>query len=360
MATKSIANHDGTTAKNETERQAALDHALKKIRQSFGQGAVMRMGENTSTRIETNSTGILSLDVALGVGGFPKGRIIEIYGPESSGKTTLALAATASVQRNGGTVAYIDAENAMDPKYAQQLGVNIDQLLLSQPDSGEEGLAIADALVASSAVDLVVVDSVAALTPQAEINGEMGDAHVGLQARMMSQALRKLSGEINRTKTTVIFINQLREKIGVMFGNPETTPGGRALKFYATIRLDVRRGEKIKNGTEIIGNQIKIKVAKNKVAAPFKVAEIQNYYGKGFSAVGDVLGLAVENDIAKKSGAWYSYKGERIGQGLPNSTAYLTDHPDLLDEMSKEVRAKLLPEVDEKATDKPKQKTPEE
>ncbi|MFC6315738.1 recombinase RecA [Lapidilactobacillus achengensis] len=316
------------------ERQAALDAALKKIEKNFGKGAIMRMGDKVDTQIQTVSTGSLALDHALGVGGYPRGRIVEIYGPESSGKTTVALHAVAEVQKQGGTAAYIDAENAMDPAYATALGVNIDELLLSQPDTGEQGLEIADALVTSGAVDIVVVDSVAALVPRAEIEGEMGDAHVGLQARLMSQALRKLSGSINKTKTIALFINQIREKVGIMFGNPETTPGGRALKFYATIRLEVRRAEQIKNGTDIIGNRTKIKVVKNKVAPPFKVAEVDIMYGQGISRNGELLDMAADKDIIKKSGSWYSYHDERIGQGRENAKQYLTDHP----EMETEVR----------------------
>lgn len=311
------------------ESKAALEKALKKIEKNFGKGAVMRMGAKADTRVQTVSTGSLALDEALGVGGFPRGRIIEVYGPESSGKTTLALHAVAEVQKAGGTAAYIDAENAMDPKYATNLGVDIDSLLLSQPDTGEQGLEIADTLVASGAVDIVVVDSVAALVPRAEIDGEIGDAHVGLQARLMSQALRKLSGQINRTKTIAIFINQIREKVGIMFGNPETTPGGRALKFYATIRLEVRRAEPIKDGTDIIGNRTKIKVVKNKVAPPFRVAEVDIMYGQGISQTGEIVDMAVARDVIDKSGSWYSYNNMRIGQGRENLKAYLDEHEDV-------------------------------
>ncbi|MCI1687412.1 MAG: recombinase RecA [Schleiferilactobacillus harbinensis] len=315
-----------------------MNDALKKIEKNFGKGAIMRMGDKADTQIRTISTGSLALDTALGVGGYPRGRIVEIYGPESSGKTTVALHAVAEVQREGGTAAYIDAENALDPEYAKHLGVNIDDLLLSQPDTGEQGLEIADALVTSGAVDLVVVDSVAALVPRAEIDGEMGDAHVGLQARLMSQALRKLSGSINKTKTIAIFINQIREKVGVMFGSPETTPGGRALKFYATIRLEVRRSEQIKDGTDIIGNRTKIKVVKNKVAPPFKVAEVDIMYGKGISRTGELLDMAVEKDIVDKSGSWYSYNSDRIGQGRENAKQYIADHPDMEAELRTKVR----------------------
>ncbi|WP_225048816.1 recombinase RecA [Lacticaseibacillus kribbianus] len=320
------------------ERQAALDAALKKIEKNFGKGSIMRMGDKVDTRISTISSGSLALDNALGVGGFPRGRIVEIYGPESSGKTTIALHAVAEVQKAGGTAAYIDAENAMDPKYASALGVNIDELLLSQPDTGEQGLEIADALVTSGAVDIVVVDSVAALVPRAEIEGEMGDAHVGLQARLMSQALRKLSGSINKTKTIALFINQIREKVGIMFGNPETTPGGRALKFYATVRLEVRRAEQIKDGTNVIGNRTKIKVVKNKVAPPFKVAEVDIMYGHGISQTGEIIDMAVEKDIVDKSGSWYSYGDERIGQGRENAKTYLDEHADMKAEIRQKVR----------------------
>jgi len=320
------------------ERQKALDVALKKIEKDFGKGAIMRMGDDVNTQISTVSTGSLALDNALGVGGFPRGRIVEIYGPESSGKTTVALHAVAEVQKQGGTAAYIDAENAMDPAYATALGVNIDDLLLSQPDTGEQGLEIADALVSSGAVDIVVVDSVAALVPRAEIEGEMGDAHVGLQARLMSQALRKLSGSINKTKTIALFINQIREKVGIMFGNPETTPGGRALKFYSTIRLEIRRAEQIKDGTDVIGNRTKIKVVKNKVAPPFKIALVDIMYGHGISQTGELVDMAVDKDIIDKSGSWYSYGDERIGQGRENAKAYLAANPEKMDEIRKKVR----------------------
>lgn len=320
------------------ERKAALEAALKKIEKNFGKGSIMRMGDKADTKISTVSSGSLALDEALGVGGYPRGRIIEIYGPESSGKTTVALHAVAEIQKQGGVAAYIDAENALDPAYATNLGVNIDELLLSQPDTGEQGLEITDALVSSGAIDIVVVDSVAALVPRAEIEGEMGDAHVGLQARLMSQALRKLSGSINKTKTIAIFINQIREKVGVMFGNPETTPGGRALKFYSTIRLEVRRAEQIKNGTDIIGNRVRIKVVKNKVAPPFKRAEVDIMYGEGISKTGELVDMAVEKDLLNKSGSWYSYGDERIGQGRENAKQYLKDHPDLMAELIKKVR----------------------
>ena len=320
------------------QRKAALDVAIRKIEKNFGKGSIMRMGDAADMKIATVSSGSLAIDKALGVGGYPRGRIVEIYGPESSGKTTVALQAVAEVQRQGGTAAYIDAENALDPQYAEALGVNVDDLLLSQPDTGEEGLEIADALISSGAVDLVVVDSVAALVPRAEIEGEMGDAHVGLQARLMSQALRKLSGEINKTKTIAIFINQIREKVGVMFGNPETTTGGRALKFYSTIRMEIRRSEQIKNGTNVIGNRTKIKIVKNKVAPPFKRAEVDIMYGEGISKTGELLDMAVEQDLVKKSGAWYSYGDERIGQGRENAKKWLAEHPDSMAELMNKVR----------------------
>ncbi|MCH5464753.1 recombinase RecA [Levilactobacillus tujiorum] len=328
------------------ERQAALDKALKKIEKDFGKGSIMRLGDNTNMQVETVPSGSLALDVALGVGGYPRGRIVEIYGPESSGKTTVALHAVAEVQKRGGTAAYIDAENALDPAYATALGVDIDSLLLSQPDTGEQGLEIADALITSGAIDIVVVDSVAALVPRAEIEGEMGDAHVGLQARMMSQALRKLSGSINKTKTIALFINQIREKVGVMFGNPETTPGGRALKFYATVRLEVRRAEQIKDGTDVIGNRTRIKVVKNKVASPFKRAEVDIMYGQGISQTGELLDMAVEKDIIDKSGSWYSYGEDRIGQGRENAKKYLADHPDMMAEVNTRVRTAYGVNVD--------------
>ena len=319
-------------------RKAALDAALKKIEKDFGKGSVMKLGEKVDTQISTVSSGSLALDSALGVGGYPRGRIIEVYGPESSGKTTVALHAIASVQKQGGTAAFIDAEHALDPKYAQALGVNIDDLLLSQPDTGEQGLSIAEALVSSGAIDIVVIDSVAALVPRAEIDGEMGDSHVGLQARLMSQALRKLSGTINKTKTIAIFINQIREKVGVMFGNPEVTPGGRALKFYATVRLEVRRSEQLKQGTDIVGNRAKIKVVKNKVAPPFKIAEVDIMYGEGISQEGELLDMASDKDIVNKSGAWYSYNEERIGQGRENAKKYIAEHPEMMKDIYEKVR----------------------
>lgn len=320
------------------QRKAALDVAIRKIEKNFGKGSIMRMGDVADMKIATISSGSLAIDKALGVGGYPRGRIVEIYGPESSGKTTVALHAVAEVQRQGGTAAYIDAENALDPQYAEALGVDVDNLLLSQPDTGEEGLEIADALISSGAVDLVVVDSVAALVPRAEIEGEMGDAHVGLQARLMSQALRKLSGEINKTKTIAIFINQIREKVGVMFGNPETTTGGRALKFYSTIRMEIRRAEQIKNGTDVIGNRAKVKIVKNKVAPPFKRCEVDIMYGEGISKTGELLDMAVEKDLVNKSGAWYSYGSERIGQGRENAKKWLAEHPDQMAELMNKVR----------------------
>ena len=321
------------------DRKAALEAAMKKIEKNYGKGSIMKLGEKIDQQISTVPSGSLALDVALGVGGYPRGRIIEVYGPESSGKTTVALHAIAEVQKHGGTAAFIDAEHALDPQYAQRLGVNIDELLLSQPDTGEQGLEIADALVSSGAVDIIVIDSVAALVPRAEIDGEMGDAHVGLQARLMSQALRKLSGSINKTKTIAVFINQIREKVGVMFGNPEVTPGGRALKFYATVRLEVRRAEQLKNGTDIVGNRTKIKVVKNKVAPPFKVAEVDIMYGLGISQEGELLDMAVEQDIIDKSGAWYGYKEDRIGQGRENAKKYLADHPEMMAEVATRVTA---------------------
>ena len=320
------------------DKDKALEQVLADIEKQFGKGAIMKLGSSEHMEIDVTSTGSLSLDIALGVGGFPKGRIIEIYGPESSGKTTIALHAIAEVQKTGGRAAFIDAEHALDPVYAQKLGVNINELLLSQPDTGEQALEICDALVKSEAVSIVVIDSVAALVPQAEIEGEMGDSHVGLQARLMSQALRKLSGTISKTKTTAIFINQLREKVGVLFGNPETTPGGRALKFYSTIRLDIRRGEQIKMGDSVIGNKTNIKVVKNKVAPPFKAATVDIMYGEGVSKTGELVDLASENNIIQKSGAWFSYNGEKIGQGRENVKQYLKMNPDILEEIENKVR----------------------
>ena len=320
------------------DKDKALEQVLADIEKQFGKGAIMKLGSSEHMEIDVTSTGSLSLDIALGVGGFPKGRIIEIYGPESSGKTTIALHAIAEVQKNGGRAAFIDAEHALDPVYAQKLGVNINELLLSQPDTGEQALEICDALVKSEAVSIVVIDSVAALVPQAEIEGEMGDSHVGLQARLMSKALRKLSGTISKTKTTAIFINQLREKVGVLFGNPETTPGGRALKFYSTIRLDIRRGEQIKMGDSVIGNKTNIKVVKNKVAPPFKAATVDIMYGEGVSKTGELVDLASENNIIQKSGAWFSYNGEKIGQGRENVKQYLKMNPDILEEIENKVR----------------------
>ena len=319
-------------------RKRNLDLALSQIQKDFGENAIMRLGDNVKMEVDVIPTGNLLIDRALGVGGFARGRIVEIYGPESSGKTTVALHAVAEVQKRGGTAAYIDAENAMDPAYAEALGVDIDQLILSQPNTGEEGLQIADTLISSGAIDIVVVDSVAALVPRAEIEGEMGDSHVGLQARLMSQALRKLSGTIAKTKTIAIFINQIREKVGVMFGNPETTPGGRALKFYSTIRLEVRRAEQIKQSTNVIGNRVKIKVVKNKVAPPFKVAEVDIMYGQGISQSGELLDMAADQDIVDKAGAWYSYHGEKIGQGRENAKKYLEEHPDVSEDIRTQVR----------------------
>ncbi|AXY25872.1 recombinase RecA [Suicoccus acidiformans] len=323
----------------DTDRQKALDKALKDIEKNFGKGAIMRMGEDTDREIDTVPTGSIALDVALGVGGYPRGRIIECYGPESSGKTTVALHAIAAVQKQGGTAAFIDAEHALDPAYARNLGVNIDELLLSQPDTGEQGLEIADALVSSGAIDIVVIDSVAALVPRAEIEGEMGDTHVGLQARLMSQALRKLSGSVNKTKTICFFINQIREKIGVMFGNPETTPGGRALKFYSTIRMEVRRNEPIKENGELIGNRTRIKIVKNKVAPPFKETMVDIIYGQGINQTGELVDMAADIDVIHKAGSWYSYGEERIGQGRESAKTFLEENPDIYAEVERKVRA---------------------
>ncbi|RIN17061.1 recombinase RecA [Mammaliicoccus vitulinus] len=323
------------------DRQKALDTVIKNMEKSFGKGAVMKLGDNTSREVSAVSSGSITLDKALGVGGYPNGRIIEIYGPESSGKTTVALHAIAEVQRQGGLAAFIDAEHALDPVYAKNLGVDIDNLYLSQPDHGEQGLEIAEAFVRSGAVDIVIIDSVAALTPKAEIEGEMGDTHVGLQARLMSQALRKLSAAISKSNTTAVFINQIREKVGVMFGNPEITPGGRALKFYSSVRLEVRRAEQLKQGQEIVGNRTKIKVVKNKVAPPFRIAEVDIMYGEGISREGELIDLAVEFDIVDKSGAWYSYNGERMGQGKENVKTYLKENPKITEEIDGILRDKL-------------------
>ncbi len=324
--------------KDTKDKDKVLEQVMADIEKQFGKGAIMKLGGNEHMEIDVTSTGSLTLDTALGVGGFPKGRIIEIYGPESSGKTTIALQAIAEVQKAGGRAAFIDAEHALDPVYAKNLGVNINELLLSQPDTGEQALEICEALVRSEAVSIVVIDSVAALVPQAEIEGEMGDSHVGLQARLMSQALRKLSGTINKTKTTAIFINQLREKVGVLFGNPETTPGGRALKFYATIRLDIRRGEQIKAGDQVIGNKTNIKVVKNKVAPPFKTACVDIMYGEGISREGEIVDIASDLNIIDKSGAWYSYNGEKIGQGKENVKNLLKNNKELKKELENKIK----------------------
>ena len=330
------ANDDGT------ERKRALDIALAGIEKQFGKGAVIRMGERASRDIQVIPTGCLDLDMALGVGGLPRGRVVEIYGPESSGKTTVALHVVAEAQKMGGVAAFIDAEHALDPVYARKLGVDVDQLYVSQPDTGEQALEICEALVRSGAIDIVVIDSVAALVPKAEIDGEMGDSFVGLQARLMSQALRKLTGIVNKTNSTCIFINQLREKVGVMYGNPETTPGGRALKFYASVRIDIRRGEQLKDGTTVVGNRTKAKIVKNKVAPPFRTAECDILYGEGISKEGSLLDNAVALDIIHKSGAWFSYGDQRIGQGRENTRKFLKDNPETAAEIDKLVRAELM------------------
>lgn len=331
-----------------SDKQKALDEALRKIEKQFGKGSVMKLGEDAERKIESIPSGSLALDVALGIGGYPKGRVVEIYGPESSGKTTVALHAIAETQRKGGQAAFIDAEHALDPKYARALGVNTDELLLSQPDTGEQALEIAEALVRSGAIDMIVVDSVAALVPSAEIEGEMGDAHVGLQARLMSQALRKLSGAINKSNTIAIFINQIREKVGVMFGNPEVTPGGRALKFYSSVRLEVRRAETLKQGTDMVGNKTRIKVVKNKVAPPFKQAMVDIMYGEGISRWGEILDMGSELDIVEKSGAWYSYEGERLGQGRENAKQFLMENEALAIEIHDAIRLHYQLDEDEK------------
>ncbi len=319
------------------KRAQALEAAMKQIEKQYGKGAIMRLGDEADRHIDATPTGSLGLDIALGIGGYPRGRIIEIYGPESSGKTTLALHAIAEVQKQGGYVAFIDAEHALDPKYAKALGVDVDNLILSQPDTGEQALEIAEALIRSGSVDAIVIDSVAALVPEAEINGDMGDSHVGLQARLMSQAMRKLSGVISKANATAIFINQIREKVGVMFGNPETTPGGRALKFYASVRLEIRRGEQIKNATDIIGNKTNIKVVKNKVAPPFKSVSVDIIYGEGISRTGELVDLATELDFIQKSGAWFAYQGDKIGQGRENAKTYLDSHPDIYQKINQQI-----------------------
>ena len=324
------------------DRDKALDLALAQIEKQFGKGSIMRLGQEASrSSVEVISTGCLTLDLAMGVGGLPRGRVVEIYGQESSGKTTVALHAIAQAQKAGGVAAFIDVEHALDPTYASRLGVNLDELLISQPDTGEQALEIAEALVRSGAVDIVVVDSVAALVPRAEIDGEMGDAHVGLQARLMSQALRKLTGAISKSRTVCVFINQLREKVGIMFGNPETTPGGRALKFYSSIRLEVRRIDSLKNGTEVVGNRTRVKVVKNKVAPPFKQAEFDILYGEGISREGSILDLAVDMGFVQKSGAWYAYSDTRLGQGRENTRDYLKGNPDLADELERRIRSEV-------------------
>ena len=323
------------------EKRKALEAAMGQIEKQFGKGSVMKLGEFKAMEVEAIPTGALSLDIALGIGGVPRGRIIEVFGPESSGKTTLALHIIAEAQKTGGEAAFIDAEHALDPVYAKKLGVDIDNLIVSQPDTGEQALEIAEALVRSGALDIIVVDSVAALVPKAEIDGDMGDAHVGLQARLMSQALRKLAGVINKSKCVIVFINQLREKVGVMFGNPETTPGGRAFKFYASVRLDIRRVESLKQDGEVIGNRTRVKVVKNKVAPPFREAEFDIIYGKGISKSGNILDLGVNLDIVEKSGSWFAYEGTRIGQGRENAKKYLEDNPAIMEEVEKKVRAKF-------------------
>jgi recombination protein RecA len=336
-------------------RKKALAAALSQIEKQFGKGSVMRLGDSITARdVDVVSTGSLGLDIALGVGGLPRGRVVEVYGPEASGKTTLTLQVVAEVQRNGGTAAFVDAEHALDPVYAEKVGVKLDDLLISQPDTGEQALEITDMLVRSGAVDIVVVDSVAALTPKAEIEGEMGDIHVGLQARLMSQALRKLTGNIKRSNCLVIFINQIRMKIGVMFGNPETTTGGNALKFYASVRLDIRRTGSIKKGEEVLGNETRVKVVKNKVAPPFRTAEFEILYGHGISREGEIIDFGVKENIIEKSGAWFSYDGERIGQGKENAREYLIQHPDIAAAMETKIRERLLPKKGIAVADAPK------
>lgn len=335
------------------DREKALDAALAQIERQFGKGSVMRLGDDARAPVEVIPTGSIALDVALGIGGLPRGRIVEVYGPESSGKTTVALHAIANAQRAGGVAAIVDAEHALDPEYARKLAVDTDALLVSQPDTGEQALEIADMLIRSGALDIIVIDSVAALVPRAEIEGEMGDSHVGLQARLMSQALRKVAGALNQTKTTAIFINQLREKIGVMFGSPETTTGGKALKFYSSIRLDIRRIETLKDGTEAVGNRTRVKVVKNKMAAPFKQAEFDILYGVGISREGGLIDMGVEHGFIRKAGAWYTYEGDQLGQGKENARNFLKDNPDLANEIEKKIKEKLGvgPRVDAEATE---------
>lgn len=320
------------------KKDSLLDETISQIEKQFGKGSIMKLGDRSAVEVDAISSGSLKIDEALGVGGYPRGRIIEVYGPESSGKTTIALHAIAQVQKSGGRAAFIDAENAIDPTYAAKLGVNIDELILSQPDSGEQAMEICEMLIKSGAIDLVVVDSVAALVPQAELDGEMGDLQVGLQARLMSKAMRKLSGVMNKSECTAIFINQLREKVGVVYGNPETTPGGRALKFYSSVRMDIRKGEAIKVGSEIVGNKVNVKIVKNKVAPPFKVASIEIMYGEGISYVGEILDLCVDNNLIAKSGSWFSYNGEKIGQGKETAKNYLKERPELLEELAAKIK----------------------
>ncbi len=334
-----------------SEKKKALEVALSQIEKQFGKGSVMKLGENAHLNIEAIPTGALSLDIALGIGGVPRGRIVEVFGPESSGKTTVALHMIAEAQKQGGEAAFIDAEHALDPVYAKKLGVDIDNLIVSQPDTGEQALEIAEALIRSGAIDILVLDSVAALVPKAEIDGDMGDAHVGLQARLMSQALRKLTGVLNKSNTVAIFINQLREKVGIMFGNPEVTPGGRALKFYASVRLDVRKTETLKNNGEVVGNHVKVKVVKNKVAPPFREAEFDIMYGEGISKEGNILDIAVNLDIVEKAGAWFSYNGTRIGQGRENAKQYLKDNPEICAEIEKKVRDNYATAFDRSLTE---------
>jgi recombination protein RecA len=335
--------------KGEPDREKALEAALAQIDKNFGKGSVMRLGDQTRAPIDTISTSSIALDVALGIGGLPRGRVVEIYGPESSGKTTVALHAVASAQRNGGIAAFIDAEHALDPVYAAKLGVDTDALLVSQPDTGEQALEIMDMLVGSGAIDIVVIDSVAALVPRAEIEGDMGDSHVGLQARLMSQALRKITGRLSSTKTTAIFINQLREKIGVFFGSPETTTGGKALKFYASVRIDIRRIETLKDGANPVGNRTRAKIVKNKMAPPFKQAEFDILYGEGISREGGLIDMGVDNGLVRKSGAWFTYDGDQLGQGKENARQFLKDNPDLADELERQIRVKLGVDVDPEA-----------